>query len=141
VSSSTPRVRIPFPVVALLAVVSCGGRPWSVSGAPDVPPDMQFRTGVEAGEDIYVWNCFRGHRVVVRQFSSACFGSRAPVMERGACGARLASEAHDPDPSDGGYSPGMPDDYRWPGSPPAPPYEEAQGPAPGDAGDASAPKR
>jgi hypothetical protein len=103
-------------VVALLAAFACGGSPWSVKGAPGVPPDEQFRTGVEAGEDVYIWHCYRGSRVVVHQFGSACFGTRAPQMDEGPCGAPLPVEAnYQPYERDGGAQ-SMPDDMRWPGT-------------------------
>src|SRR5258708_3661534 len=94
---------------------ACGGNPWSVAGAPDVPPDGEFRTGVEAGEDVYVWQCYKGSRVVVRQFGSACFGTRSPELDKGPCGSPLPSEAQYQ--SRGVQNDTVPDTKRWPGVP------------------------
>lgn len=102
-----------LPVWIALALLSCGGNPWSVAGAPTVPPDAELRTGVEAGEDVYVWRCYRGERVVVRQYGTACTGTRAPVLDRGPCGAPLPVEADYPSV----YADTLPDDRRWPGVP------------------------
>jgi hypothetical protein len=102
--------------VLLVVLFACGGDPWGAKEAPNVPPDEQFRTGVEAGEDVYVWNCYQGSRIVVSQFGSACFGTRAPVLERGPCGARLPGEAR----FDGFYRDAgaerLPPPQRWPGT-------------------------
>jgi hypothetical protein len=108
---------VPLPVLAILLALSCGGSPWSVSGAPKSPPDEQFRTGVEVGEDVYVWHCYEGKRVVVTQTSSACFGARSPELASGACGAPLTSEARY---NDAQRKAGVPDSMRWPGSGPGP---------------------
>lgn len=94
-------------------MLACGGNPWSVAGAPDVPPDAEFRTGVEAGEDVFIWECYKGSRVVVRQFGSACFGTRAPVLDKGPCGAPLAIEGS----YAGVHHDNIPDSRRWPGTP------------------------
>jgi hypothetical protein len=106
-------MRISRFVWLLLLVIACGGRAWNVAGAPTKPPDEQFRTGVEAGDDVYIWHCYENNRVVVHQFGSACFGTRSPVIDRGPCGAPLSVESN--------YTygrHGLPDDFRWPGSPP-----------------------
>jgi hypothetical protein len=103
-------------LAASLLPLACGGAPWGATGAPDVPPDEQFRTGVEAGSDVYVWHCYRGSRVVVRQFGTACTGTRAPVVERGACGAPLPVEATFSVLDREGGAPTVPRDRRWPGS-------------------------
>ena len=111
------RTRVPFSVAIILATIACSGKAWDVKGAPSTPPDEQFRTGVEAGYDAYVWHCEKGERIVVTQYSSACFGARAPSIERGPCGAPLASETGFP-AVDGGRRGDIPAPYRWPGSPP-----------------------
>lgn len=100
----------------LLALIACGGPPWSVAGAPDAPPDRQFRTGVEAGLDVYVWECHKGERIVVFQHGSACFGTRPPVLTRGPCGAPLAVESQFP-PLDEGHLHSVPESLQWPGTP------------------------
>lgn len=105
-----------YPVIFFLVLVACGGAPWSAPGAPKAPPDEQFRTGVEAGEDVYVWSCYQNERVMVSQFSG-CFGSRAPVLERGPCGKALPSESRFGEPRQGGTrGRAVPESQRWPGS-------------------------
>ncbi|HQY64400.1 MAG: hypothetical protein IPQ09_17830 [Myxococcales bacterium] len=99
-----------------LALIACGGPPWSVAGAPDAPPDRQFRTGTEAGEDVYVWECHKGQRVVVHQSGSACLGTRPPVITRGPCGEPLPVESKFP-PLDGGGVSRVPESLEWPGTP------------------------
>ena len=73
----------------LLVIGACSTNPWEVAGAPAVPPDAEFRAG---RDDVYVWKCAVGERVVVRQTSSGCFGAHAPEIQRGPCGAPLAME-------------------------------------------------
>jgi hypothetical protein len=100
-------------VLVLVVLFACGGNPWRVKDAPNVPPDEQFRTGTEAGEDVYVWQCYEGSRIVVSQWGSACYGSRAPIMEKGACGAPLPVESKYPSEVRKELLPPQ----RWPGSP------------------------
>lgn len=108
--------RFPPPIVlVILALVACSGAPWTVADAPRVPPDEQFRTGVEAGHDVYIWNCYEGKRVMITQFGSACFGTRAPQIERGPCGTPLPGEAHFPaDHYREAGAAGMPAAQHWP---------------------------
>jgi hypothetical protein len=85
-----PRLRLL--VIFALVNVACAGAPWAAPGVPSRPPDEQFGTGAEAGEDVYIWHCHEGERVMVSQWGSACYGTRAPVVERGACGKPLPGE-------------------------------------------------
>jgi hypothetical protein len=80
-------------VVVLLLVIACGGTlPWKMPSVPEQQPDEQYRTGVEAGEHVYLWNCHNNERILVTQVGS-CFGTREPVVERGPCGQPLQGEA------------------------------------------------
>lgn len=97
-------------------VVACSNDPWKAKDAPKVPPDEQFRTGVEVGYDAWIWHCYEGHRIVITQSGSAFFGASAPKTNRGACGAPLAVESDFPE-----HRGQIPDGYRWPGSKPARP--------------------
>jgi len=100
-----------------LIMLGCSSKAWEVKGAPSAPPDEQFRTGVEAGYDAYVWYCYKGERIVVTQSSSALLGATKPQLHRGPCGAPLSVEADFP-AVDGGRRGDIPGPYRWPGSPP-----------------------
>lgn len=107
------------PIIAglgfVLLVACTSKRPWDVAGAPTVPPDLQYRTGVEVGSDEYVWYCYRGERVVVSQSSSAFCGASPPrLLKQGACGRR-------PEDDEADRSSDVPDGLRWPGSPPPAP--------------------
>lgn len=100
-----------------LFMLACSAtKAWEMKGAPTVVPDEQFRTGVEAGEDVWVWHCVGNERVVITQFSSALCGVKAPRLERGPCGRPLPVEAHLGSARDRP----IPEGYRWPGSPPPP---------------------
>lgn len=105
-------VRISPFVISVLLLIACGGSPWKAAGAPTTPPDEQYRTGVEAGEDVYVWHCYQNQRVVVHQFGSACFGTRAPQVDRGPCGAPLPVESTMG--AEHGHE--IPDSFKWPGT-------------------------
>jgi hypothetical protein len=75
---------------------ACGTYALDMDGAPKVPPDGVMRTGIESGEDYYVWDCYQGSRVVIHQHST--FWSRSsPVMERGPCRAPIIPAAPGPD--------------------------------------------
>jgi hypothetical protein len=108
--------RPPVLVLFVLGAMACSGSPWKVANAPTSPPDMQFQTGVEVGEEVYVWNCYQGSRVLVRQSSSACFGAGPTQLYKGACGAPLPEEASYAERYDAGGGGWMPEDLRWPGS-------------------------
>jgi hypothetical protein len=80
---------------ALLASIlaACGTRPW-VKYPSSTPPDQSCQIGVEAGDDVYVWNCLNGRHTVIVQFVSA-FGGSDPVREVVDCGRRTPyEEAH-----------------------------------------------
>lgn len=100
-----------------LFMLACGApNAWDMKGAPKAIPDEQYRTGVEAGSDVWVWHCVGNERIVITQFSSAFCGAKTPRIERGPCGGPLPVERdvgmrHVP----------IPEGYRWPGSPPPPP--------------------
>jgi hypothetical protein len=122
-SPRIPRIpRIPRVVVVVVGMLACGGSAWDMKGAPKSPPDEQFRTGVEVGYDAWLWHCYEGHRVLVTQSGSACFGTGRPQMQSGPCGASLAGESAFPEPI---RRHEIPDGYRWPGSKPdAPPVPD-----------------
>jgi hypothetical protein len=114
-------------VLVTLGMLACGGSPWKSKDAPKTAPDEQFRTGVEVGYDAWIWSCYEGHRVVITQSGSACFGTGSPRMTKGPCGAPLAVEADFPEP---GHRHEIPDGYRWPGSKPAEPPPPAPSASP-----------
>jgi hypothetical protein len=104
-----------------LLMLACGTtKAWEVKGAPKAIPDEQYRTGVEAGQDVWVWHCVANERVVITQFSSAFCGAQAPRLERGPCGGPLPVEMGLGSRRSGP----IPEGYRWPGSPPPPPEPE-----------------
>ena len=111
-------IRIHPLVLLSLGLIACGRSPWAAPDAPKVPPDEQFRTGVEVGYDAWVWHCYAGKRVVITQSGSACFGTSAPRRSSGPCGAPLDAEQRFPKEGD---RHDVPDGYRWPGSAPAAP--------------------
>jgi hypothetical protein len=51
--------------------------PCTDQGLP-LPPDSACRLGIEAGDDIYVWECVDDRRVVVTYGGSAFFGCPSP---------------------------------------------------------------
>jgi hypothetical protein len=116
--------RVPPVVIVVVGMLACGRSAWDMKGAPTSPPDEQFRTGVEVGYDAWLWHCYEGHRVLVTQSSSACFGAARPRMEAGPCGAPLPGEASFPAPDRRDH---VPDGYRWPGSKPDPPDDPDAG--------------
>ncbi|MBX3232847.1 MAG: hypothetical protein KIT84_42505 [Labilithrix sp.] len=108
-------MRRPLFVGLGLTLLACSfQKPWDVKDAPKSPPDLQYRTGVEVGHDVYVWRCYEGKRVVVSQGGSAFCGASAPRLSTSACGPgpedEVAERAHD-----------VPESLRWPGSPPPAP--------------------
>lgn len=103
----------PLVVLLTLTLLSCSTRAWKVKGAPTTQPDLQFRTGHEAGIDAWIWECHEGRRVVITQASSACFGASEPHVSTGPCGAPLPAEASFPPLSRRDV---IPEGYRWPGS-------------------------
>jgi hypothetical protein len=118
-----------------LFMLACGApKAWDMKGAPKTLPDEQYRTGHEAGSDVWVWHCVGNERVVITQYSSAFCGANAPQIQRGPCGAPLAFEVN----VGMRYGP-IPEGYRWPGSPPPPPWPAEEGPD--AAGDASSDAR
>ena len=74
-----------FLCLALLSGLGacCGDEP---AEALPIPPDCAFRTGVEFGDDIAVWICADGERVVAHRHSSAFTGCRERQIERVPCG-------------------------------------------------------
>lgn len=102
-------------------MLACGvPLPWEMKGAPTPPPDLQYRTGTEVGNDVYVWNCVNNEHVIIVQGSSAMCGASAPRAQRGPCGAKLPWD----DTSHDGRHYNVPNGLRWPGSPPAPPDDD-----------------
>jgi hypothetical protein len=108
--------RPPLFVLFVLGAIACSGAPWKVANAPTSPPDEQFQTGVEVGEEVYVWHCYQGSRVLVRQSSSACFGAGPTELYKGACGTVLPEETPYAARRDAGGPGWMPESLRWPGS-------------------------
>ena len=100
-------------LLLLLLLVACHDKPWTAEDSPKSPPDEQFRTGVEAGADVWIWHCYEGERVVITQAGSAFFGTWEPVTHRGPCGAPLANESSFPPQNQRDE---IPEGYRWPGS-------------------------
>ncbi len=100
-------------------VFACADRPWALAGVPDVPPDEQFRLGVETFDNVYVWNCFHGKRVRIAQPGGACVGSTKAVMEESACGEMTRRERLDAVDSGSEQSVSkerLPSSAQWPGS-------------------------
>lgn len=124
--------RIPLLVAAMLAC-STGPDPWKMEGAPKSPPDYQWRTGVEAGEDFWQWDCYEGQRVVIVKYSSACYAA-APKLHKGPCGKLFDFEE---DFAKHGHFGPLPEGSRWPNSDAGPPPERDAG---ADAGAASSAK-
>lgn len=103
-------------IVAMLMMLACSMRdPWKIDGAPKAPPDYQFRTGTEAGNDYWLWTCHEGQHVAIVKFSSACYAG-APKLERGPCGTPFEWEEREARRAEE-----LPESLRWPGSQAGPP--------------------
>jgi len=88
-------------VVLVIGLGGCCAEPWRAY-PESTQPGEQYSTGdATHGEDVYVWDCLGGSRVVVSQYSAenSC---QAPKRATAACGGttetdtRLASENHGP---------------------------------------------
>ena len=99
-------------------MLACSSRdPWTLEGAPKSPPDHQWRTGVEAGQDFWQWDCYEGQRVVIVKYTSACYAG-APKLYRGPCGKPLDFEEEF---SKNERFDELPEGSRWPHSDAGPP--------------------
>ena len=117
-----PTIRPPLVVAATLLMLACSGRePWQLEGAPKTPPDHQYRTGVEAGQDFWQWDCYEGQRVVIVKYTSACYAG-APKMHKGPCGKPLDFEVEF---ARNEHLDALPESSRWPGSDAGPPPPRA----------------
>ena len=88
-------MRSPASTLLLLALSGCCTAPW-VRFPEKTPPDRSCTTGSAVqGTDVYIWECLRGQKVVVSQYSAemTCQSATREVL---ACGARSTLEA---DPS------------------------------------------
>ena len=75
----------------LVALPGCCRSPWAAYPMP-VPPDHSCSTGGSThGDDVYVWDCYRGRRVVVSQYSSEMMCSGAE-SDSAPCGQQTALE-------------------------------------------------
>jgi hypothetical protein len=96
---------------SFLLLIACHDDPWTSQDAPKVRPDEEFRTGTEAGFDVWIWHCYEGQRIVIMQHGSAFFGAGRPQTTTGPCGAPLSVESKFP-PSERQNE--IPEGYRWP---------------------------
>jgi len=89
--SVTPARLRPLPALRLLLgsallftlpACCCAGLP---RGALSTPPDVECMTGLEAGEDIAIWNCVDGGHVVAWRTSSP-LGCSGVTVQQAACG-------------------------------------------------------
>jgi hypothetical protein len=97
-------------LVACVGLSGCCSNPWSVTGAPDVPPDIEYREpdGTH-GNDVYVWKCLQGRRVVVSQYTAE-MSCREPRREEFACDALSPLEVATPEDK----RVPVPESRRWP---------------------------
>jgi hypothetical protein len=78
--------RLLVTALAGLTLSGCCRDPWSAHPMP-VPPDHACATGSGThGDDVYVWDCYQGKRVVVSQYSAEMSCS-APRQDTAPCGA------------------------------------------------------
>ena len=77
----------------MLALAGCLCRdPWNAY-PESTPPDRSCTTGSGThGDDVYIWECLRGTKVVVSQYSAE-MTCRSPVREELPCGQKSALEA------------------------------------------------
>lgn len=72
-------------IFASVAIAGCCTMPWRAHRIAE-PPDEACETGhAEAGDDVFVWYCLRGARVVVHQYRGT-FACSAAVRETAPCG-------------------------------------------------------
>lgn len=83
--------------VALLLGLAggCCAAPWDVYPEATLPDRSCTTGGSVYGDDVYIWDCLNGSKVVVWQYSSE-WVCRAPEREVVACGSPATIEA---DPS------------------------------------------
>jgi hypothetical protein len=79
-------------LVGLLAltVAGCCSDPWRAY-PESAPPDHSCSTGSVQGSDVYIWDCLRGQRVVVAQYSAE-MSCQAPERAVSACGTITSLE-------------------------------------------------
>lgn len=83
-------------VLVLLALSGCCAKPWSLSDAPKVPPDVQYREpSATHGNDVYVWTCVDGQHVVISQYSAE-MTCASPKLETFPCGTESPLELQTP---------------------------------------------
>ena len=79
-------------VLLLITVGGCCSDPWSAY-PEKTPPDRSCFTGDGThGKDIYIWDCLRGEKIVVSQYSAE-MTCQSPKREKLACGAKSAVES------------------------------------------------
>ncbi len=77
--------RTALAVAAAVGLAGCCQDPWEAFPEKN-PPDRQCVTGGSAaGFDVYVWECLRGQRVVLAQYSAE-LSCRKPERATAACG-------------------------------------------------------
>ena len=84
---------LPALAITSLALSGCCRDPWSAYRMP-VPPDHACTTGSSThGDDVYVWDCHEGRRVVVAQYSAE-MGCSPARQDTAPCGTvtRLETE-------------------------------------------------
>jgi hypothetical protein len=97
-------------VLVLLVLSGCCAAPWSLSNAPKVAPDVQYREpDATHGNDVYVWTCVDGQHVVISQYSGE-LTCAAPKLEATACGTLTALELATPE----AQRKDVPATRRWP---------------------------
>jgi len=84
--------RLGMALVALFAASGCCATPWDVYPSATLPDRSCTTGGSVYGDDIYIWECLSGEKIVVSQYSSELV-CRAPVREVLACGELSAFEA------------------------------------------------
>jgi hypothetical protein len=98
-----------FLLLLVMAAASCCRRPWSMF--PDMPgsPDQSYRTGSVFGYDVYIWECLKGERIVIFQYSAE-MSCRKAEMQKVPCGqqAPIEKEIEKMEKSP------VPDGMRWP---------------------------
>ncbi|MDP2315097.1 MAG: hypothetical protein Q8P41_19515 [Pseudomonadota bacterium] len=77
-------------ILAVLFFTACCERPWQTFEM-STPPDRQCRTGTEAGDDFYIWDCIDDEHVVITAYTSPATCA-APEMETVACGEQTEME-------------------------------------------------
>lgn len=77
-------------IACALSVAGCCSDPWSAYPESTMP-DRSCSTGDVHGHDVYIWECLRGERVVVAQYSAE-MSCQAPVRDTAPCGSTTKLE-------------------------------------------------